>query len=469
MLQKVLLIENDRIETETIRALLEKQDYEVITAYSANEAKQRLRDKIFHFVIFGAKIVAETGQNLFSLLHQEIPEVAGLVITGFQSQPEVLVTARQCGYDTLKSPFSAFHLLEIIRHAGPAREASPDRFSRSKESDAPELLGNSPVIRRLRETLFAVAQTDVTTLLRGETGTGKELAARFIHSKSSRVGKRLVAINCSALTESLLESELFGHEKGAFTGAHKQKLGKFEYAGQGTLFLDEIGEMSPHLQAKMLRVIDDREFERVGGNRTLKVDCRIISASNIDFPKALKEGRFREDLYHRLNVISIELPSLRQHMDDIPLLSSHFLSRYAAKYSKNISAFSQEAMRQLNDYPWPGNVRELENAIERSVILASGNILEHLPIPAGEHKRPPLFPPAPEDSEHLTLKEMQKKVLAHYEKSYLEKLLQTHNGHISHTALAAGIDRKTFYRKIDEHHINPAQYKKKRPPQLKRG
>jgi DNA-binding NtrC family response regulator len=464
MLQKILLIETSRLETETLRAALEKRRYEVITAYSPNEAKRRLRDKIFHFVIFGANIVAEMGHNLIDLLHHEIPEVAGLVLSGSPPQAELVATAHQCGYKILERPFSASRLLEILAQAGPVSDGG-DRFSSGPADDAPELLGDSPAMRQLRETLLTVAQTDATTLLRGETGTGKELAARFIHSHSGRSGNRLVAVNCSALAESLLESELFGHEKGAFTGAHKQKLGKFEYAGRGTLFLDEIGEMPPHLQAKMLRVIDDREFERVGGNRTLKVECRIISASNIDFAKALSEGRFREDLYHRLNVISIQLPPLRQHADDIPLLARHFLARFAAKYGKPVNAFSPAALAQLQDYPWPGNVRELENVIERSVILTAGNTLERLPIPAGENSDAP--PPPPEDAEGLTFKEMQKQVLARHEKNYLERLLETHQGHISRAAQAADIDRKTFYRKIDEHHIDTREFKIKKSPPAK--
>lgn len=453
MLQKILLIETSRLEAETLRKALERRGCEVFTAYGATEARQRLRDKVFHFIVIGSNIVAEIGQNLISLLHHEAPDVAGAVLAGFSPSPEVLTTAHKCGYHVLEAPVSTARLLELLDGS-----VEPS-VSRNKESETPELLGDSPAMHRLRETLFAVAQTDATVLLRGETGTGKELAARFIHGKSGRAGNRLVAVNCAALTESLLESELFGHEKGAFTGAHKQKLGKFEYAGRGTLFLDEIGEMSPHLQAKMLRVIDDREFERVGGNRTLKVECRIISASNINFSKALSEGRFREDLYHRLNVISIEIPPLRQHPEDIPHFARHFLTRYAAKYGKPVRDLSLEELGQLSRYAWPGNVRELENVIERSVIL---NV--RLSIPAGKDGDNPDFPPMPDDAEHLTLKEMQKKVLAHYEKTYLERLLQANNGHISQAALAAEVDRKTFYRKLGEHRIDPHIYKQKKHP-----
>lgn len=461
MPQNILILETNRLEVETLRNMLEKRDYDVTSAYGVNEAKQRLRDKVFHFIIFGTKIVAEIGQNVIISLHREAPGIAGLVLVNSPPQADIIEASRQCGYRHLETPFSTSRLLEIVDQSSRVRE-EPSDFSRNKKNETPEILGNSSAIHRLQEALLAVAQTDATTLLHGETGTGKELAARFIHSKSSRAGGRFVAINCSALTESLLESELFGHEKGSFTGAHKQKLGKFEYAGRGTLLLDEIGEMSPHLQTKMLRVIDDREFERVGGNQTHSVECRIISASNIDFPKALREGRFREDLYHRLNVVSIEIPPLRQRREDIPLLARHFLARYTAKYNKPATAFAPAALEQLNNYSWPGNIRELENIIERSVILNTGNILERMPLPAGDgvHTAPSLS--VWENMEHLTLKELQKKVLGECEKTYLIQLLQKHSGHISRTAIAADIDRKTFYRKIHEYGIDPAHYKKKK-------
>jgi DNA-binding NtrC family response regulator len=300
--------------------------------------------------------------------------------------------------------------------------------------------------------------------LKGETGTGKKLAAWFLHQHSKRAGEPLVTVNCAALSPTLLESELFGHEKGAFTGAHKQKLGKFEHAGQGTLFLDEIGELTPPLQSKLLRILDDREFERVGGNRTLRMECRIVTASHIDFPSALEEGRFRADLYHRLNVISVEIPTLRERREDIPLLARYFLKQKSSRHHKRITKISPKAIDQLKQYSWPGNVRELENTIERAVVLSQGQELTEVALPHTQIAEPP--PPAPTspDPTSMTLKAFRDQALEKIEGQYFDHLLTLHQGHISRASAAAGIDRKTFYRKIRKYGIDPKTYKKN--PQL---
>ena len=253
---------------------------------------------------------------------------------------------------------------------------------------------------------------------------------------------------------------MFGHEKGAFTGAHRQKLGKFEYAGSGTLFLDEIGEISPHLQAKMLRVLDDRQFERVGGNKTLDVHCRVIAASNIDFSEALKAGRFREDLYYRLNVVSIDLPPLRNRLQDIPLLARHFLTQKSQHHNKPAPEVSPEALKQLQSYAWPGNVRELENSIEQAVILSRTSTLSDFPLPGHQNPTPTLD--AFDDPSQMTLKEYLSSILKESEARYFEALLKRHQGHISRAAQSAGIDRKTFYRKIAHCGVDPKAYKPKR-------
>jgi Nif-specific regulatory protein len=226
-------------------------------------------------------------------------------------------------------------------------------------------------MRQVYQFIARVAPTDTTVLIRGESGTGKELAARAIHSNSPRRERPFVAINCAALTETLLESELFGHERGAFTGALAQKKGRLEVADGGTLFLDEVGEMAPVLQAKLLRVLQEREFERVGGTRTIRVDVRVVAATNRDLEEAFKQGGFRQDLYYRLNVVSFEMPPLRERKDDIPLLASYFVAKYGAKFKRKVTGLSQEARECLTNYDWPGNVRELENAVERAIVLGS--------------------------------------------------------------------------------------------------
>ncbi|VAX31661.1 Response regulator of zinc sigma-54-dependent two-component system, partial [hydrothermal vent metagenome] len=352
-------------------------------------------------------------------------------------------------------------LLETILETFSREVLTSGDFDSPNSKDKPfQLLGESPVILRLRETLRTVAETSAPVLLQGETGTGKELAARFLHAHSPRSGDQFVAVNCAALTESLLESELFGHEKGAFTGAQRQKLGKFEYAGKGTLFLDEIGEISPSLQAKMLRVLDDRKFERVGGNKTIDVQCRVIAASNIDFAEAVETGHFRRDLYYRLNVVSIALPPLRDRVKDIGLLARHFITEKSRLHDKPVREISPEVLKRLARYPWPGNVRELENVIEQAVILTKGKTIDRLDLPAVKAPSGWTASPAQVDFTELTLKEYIADILKEAEGRYLSALLREYKGHISRTAKTAGIDRKTFYRKIKQCGIDPKEFKR---------
>jgi len=325
MQQKILILDPSRPSIETLRATLKHQKYEVIAAYTPREGQKRLLEKIFHLVVIDEKIVAKNGQIFLDFLHRKFPGLPAILLTRRGLSLAIEETAKKSEVHLFPRSQGTPKLLDLIGEIFLQANKTGGGLGLKTWQDKPfQLLGESASISRLRETLRTVAATDASVLLRGETGTGKELAARFLHAHSSRSQNPFVAVNCAALTESLLESELFGHEKGAFTGAHRQKLGKFEYAGSGTLFLDEVGEISPHLQSKMLRVLDDRQFERVGGNKTLTVHCRVIAASNIDFSEALKTGRFREDLYYRLNVVSIDLPPLRNRPEDIPLLARHF-------------------------------------------------------------------------------------------------------------------------------------------------
>ena len=461
MQQKILIVDPNRQSIETLRETLKRQGYEVIAAYSGMEAQQRLLDKVFHLVLADEKIVAEKGQNFHKFLYQKFPGLPALLLYSGSLPHEWEDTAASYGHRWFLRSLGIPRLLEVIRNTCTEKEQE-SLLEKKREPLPNEILGESAPIRQLKESLKTVAATDATVLLRGETGTGKELAARCLHAQSSRRQNRFVAVNCAALTESLLESELFGHEKGAFTGAHRQKLGKFEYAGSGTLFLDEIGELSPQLQAKMLRVLDEREFERVGGNRTLEVQCRIIAASNIDFSKAMSEGRFREDLYYRLNVVSVCLPALRDRPEDIPLLARHFLRQKSACHQKSVRKISPQAMARLALHPWPGNVRELENIIEQAVILTRTDTVKTLSLP--ETAAPGSFPPAArraaKDLTQMTLKSFLREILMESETAYFDALLNHHRGHISRSAATAGIDRKTFYRKIRHCGLDPKDYKK---------
>ncbi len=465
MQQKILILDSNRPSVEALRKALKSQGYEVIAAYTALEGQKRLLEKLFHLVLVDENIVAKDGQNCLNFMRRKFPGLPGMILIRQGLPLDVEESLEKSGFQLISQSEGPGPLLEAIRELFSHTAAeSADSDSAIGEDQPFQLLGESPSILYLRETLRAVAETSAPVLLRGETGTGKELAARFLHAHSLRSQNHFIAVNCAALTESLLESELFGHEKGAFTGAHRQKLGKFEYAGSGTLFLDEIGEISPPLQAKMLRVLDDRKFERVGGNKTIDVQCRVIAASNIDFIQAMEAGRFREDLYYRLNVVSIDLPPLRERAQDIPLLARHFLTEKSRRHNKPVREISPKAMDELRQYPWPGNVRELENIIEQAVILAKGKTLDRLPLPA--HKIPPASSMEkaidPEDLTKLTLKEYIADILKESEARYFSALLKQYNGHISRTAETAGIDRKTFYRKIKQCGIDPKKYKSRK-------
>ncbi len=462
MQQKILILDSNRPLIEALRKTLKQQGYEVIGAYTVSEGEKRLLEKRFHLVLVDEKIVVKDGRKFLDFLRRKFPGLPGIVLIRQGLPLDVEENIEKSGFHLISQSQGPRQLLESIREIfSHETEESENYDSRIREEKPLQLLGESPSIQHLRETLRTVAETSAPVLLRGETGTGKELAARFLHAHSPRSQDHFIAVNCAALTESLLESELFGHEKGAFTGAHRQRLGKFEHAGSGTLFLDEIGEISPPLQAKMLRVLDDRKFERVGGNKTIDVQCRVIAASNIDFTKAMETGRFREDLYYRLNVVSIDLPPLRDRVQDIPLLARHFLTEKSQRHNKPVMEISAQGLDDLSQYGWPGNVRELENIIEQAVILARGKVIDRLPLPAQK------IPSAgsimksidQEDLTQMTLKEYIADILQESEARYFSALLKQHKGHISRTAETAGIDRKTFYRKIKQCGIDPKKYK----------
>jgi len=462
MQQKIIILDSSRPSIEILRKTLKQQGYEVISAYTVLEAKKRLLEKQFHLVLVDERIVAKDGQNFLDFLRRKFPGLPGMVLIRKGLPLDVEENIETSGYHLISQSQGPSQLLESIREIfSHTAVENGNANSHTGTEKSFQLLGESPSIQHLRETLRTVAETSAAVLLRGETGTGKELAARFLHAHSPRNQDPFIAVNCAALTESLLESELFGHEKGAFTGAHRQRLGKFEYAGSGTLFLDEIGEISPPLQAKMLRVLDDRKFERVGGNKTIDVQCRVIAASNIDFTRAMETGRFRQDLYYRLNVISIDLPPLRDRAQDIPLLVRHFLFEKSQRHNKPVMEISAQALDGLCQYEWPGNVRELENIIEQAVILARGEVIDRVPLPAQKIPSTGSIIKAidPEDLTQMTLKEYVADILQESEARYFSALLKRHKGHISRTAETAGIDRKTFYRKIKQCGIDPKKFK----------
>jgi len=393
-METILIVDDEKNYLLVLKELLAEEGYEVLIAQSAAEAIKIFQENELDLVITDMKMPGMTGMELLDFLKERDLHLPVIMMTAYGTVEKAVEAMKKGAYDYILKPFDNEALKTAVsKGLAMGRVIRQNRLlsQELKEKFGPtDLIGKSYRIRQVRDLIAKVAGTKATVLISGESGTGKELVARAIHYHSPRRDKPLVSVNCSALAETLLESELFGHEKGAFTGAVGQRKGRFEFADGGTLFLDEVGEMSPSVQVALLRVLQDREFQRVGGNKTIKVDVRVVAATNKDLKEEIQQGRFREDLYYRLNVVHIEVPPLRERKEDIPLLIRHFSERFAREMNKKeIPTPSPEAMAALLAYDWPGNVRELENILERAIILSSGPIirLEDLPftsfIPSG--------------------------------------------------------------------------------------
>jgi DNA-binding NtrC family response regulator len=375
--QKHLLIVDDEAGLrEAIAERLGDHGFIVEQAASGEEALERLAAFAFDILITDLRLPGIDGRQVLDAAIERYPELIAIVITGFGTVKDAVEAIKQGASDFITKPFQFDALMHVLRSAMEQRRLkSENAYLRSQLEERYRfegIIGRSQPMRELFQLLETVAATSSTVLITGETGTGKELAARALHHNSPRRNNRFVALNCSAIPETLLEAELFGHVRGAFTGAVGNRQGRLEQAHKGTLFLDEVGTMSPALQAKLLRVLQEREFERVGDSHTVKIDVRVIGATHSDLARMVAEGTFREDLFYRLNVIPVQLPPLRDRREDIPLLVQHFLDRLALESGRTPVTMSQEAIRRLMAYPWPGNVRQLENAIERAVAFSKG-------------------------------------------------------------------------------------------------
>jgi DNA-binding NtrC family response regulator len=375
--QKHLLIVDDETALrEAIAERLADHDFIVEQAGSGEQALQRLTDFAFDILITDLRLPGIDGAKVIESALERYPEIIAIVITGYGTVKDAVESIKRGAADFITKPFQFDALLHVLRSALEQRRLkSENAYLRSQLEDRYRidgLIGRSRVMRELFQLLETVAATSSTVLITGETGTGKELAARAIHHNSPRRTNRFVALNCSAIPETLLEAELFGHVRGAFTGAVGARQGRLEQAHKGTLFLDEVGTMSPALQAKLLRVLQEREFEPVGDSHTVKIDVRVIAATHSDLAKMVADGTFREDLYYRLNVIPVKLPPLRERREDIPLLVQHFLQKLSSESGRATVTISQDALRRLMAYHWPGNIRQLENAIERALAFSQG-------------------------------------------------------------------------------------------------
>src|SRR6187431_3324546 len=362
--------------------------HEVDEAGNGNAALERLHEGYFDVVVSDLKMGGSDGLDVLRTTKTLHPTASVILMTAFGSVTTAVEAMKHGAFDYVQKPFELEEMEVKVEKALELKRLRNEldylRNERQENYDFDKIVGASETLQRVLGVVRKVAKSNSTVLIRGETGTGKELIAGAIHHNSLRAARNFVKVNCAALQENLLESELFGHEKGAFTGADKQRIGRFEQADGGTLFLDEIGDMSPSTQAKILRVLQEHEFERLGGTRTLRVDVRLIAATNRDLPAMVQSGHFREDLYYRLNVVSIEMPPLRERKDDIAALSNFFIRRFAGELKKKIQGLEPDALKLLMRYQWPGNIRELENTIERAILLAEGRAIASVDLRLGE-------------------------------------------------------------------------------------
>ena len=375
----LLIVDDELTVRDSLGKWFHEEGYEVATAESANEALTRMAESRWDLALVDIKMHGTDGIELQRRLQEIDPQLLVIIMTGYASVDTAVAALKNGAYDYVTKPLDPDEIAHLVKNALSHKHTQQEN-ERLKETVAEaarpgELVGNSPAIRKVFEAIETVAPTDATVLISGESGTGKELVARAIHAASTRRFHPLVVIHCGALTETLLESELFGHEKGAFTGAQYRKKGKFELAEGGTVFLDEIGDITLKTQTDLLRVLQEREITRVGGNQIIKVDFRCVAATNKNLEQLIEEGKFRSDLFYRLNVFRIELPPLRERSEDIALLVNHFVRKFSLSMGKRITQVSPSAMTQLQQQPWPGNVRELENAVERAMVVAQEPLL----------------------------------------------------------------------------------------------
>ncbi len=381
----VLIVDDESGILESLARICKREGWDVLTASDGQAGLDLLRKHRVGVLLTDLMMPRTTGMDLLRAAKTVAPETEVVLMTAYGTVETAVEAMKEGAYDFVTKPLKRAHVVRIIKNALEKQSlVVENRALRAQleEKRRRRVIGTSLAWRRTMETVLQASPSEATVLLLGESGTGKELLARAIHENSARAGGPFVAINCAAIPESILEAELFGYEKGAFTGATTSREGRFESANGGTLFLDEIGEMSRHVQVKLLRVLQEGEIERLGGGgRTRPVDIRVLAATNIDLPSAVRDGRFRDDLYYRLNVIPVSVPPLRDRRDDVPLLVQHFVQVYAAKNGKPISGCTRDALALLSDYAWPGNVRELENAVERAVVLTRSTVIDEDALP----------------------------------------------------------------------------------------
>jgi DNA-binding NtrC family response regulator len=455
MKPRVLIVEDERAIQLALRGLLTKDGYDVVVAGSGQAALVELGEGAFDLVL--TDLALGNGPDGLAVLRaskQARPETPVVLLTAHGNE-RVAVEAMKAGADDyLPKPFDNDELRLILRRALERTRLERehrlllDRLEREYGFGA--LIGSGAAMQRVFDVIKRAAETDLTVLIRGESGTGKELVAQALHQRSTRASRAFVAVNCAAISRELVESELFGHEKGAFTGADSRRIGRFESAHGGSIFLDEIGDMPADTQAKVLRVLQERAFERVGGNTRLEVDVRVIAATHRDLEAEVKHGKFRQDLYYRLKVLQLELPPLRERTEDIPALAERFLSQIAERLGRPKRPLSEGALRRLTRHPWPGNVRELRNVVEQASVLAAGEHIEAEDLAL--HGEPELSPgqDSPAFEPGVSFAEAKKRAVERFEREYLRSALNRNQGNVSRTAEELGMVRQSLQQKIRE-------------------
>ncbi len=451
MQRTVLIVDDEKSICQSLGSILTDEGYEVLSAASGEEALKIVKDELPSLVILDIWLPGIDGIETLKTIKSQYPQIRVIMISGHGTIETAVKATKLGAFDFFEKPLSMEKVILIVNHVFELINLEEEnKLLKQKISQDYELTGNSAPILELKEMIGIVAPTNAWILIMGENGTGKELVARSIHRLSKRAYKPFVEVNCAAIPEDLIESELFGHEKGAFTGATEKKRGKFDLAHEGTIFLDEVADMSLKAQAKILRILQEKKFERVGGNTFIPTDVRVLAATNKDLELEMEAGRFRQDLYYRLNVIPLRVPPLRERKEDIPVLTNWFLKEFSLKEHEEGKTIADDALAKLMEHDWPGNVRELKNFIERLVIMVPQDVIAARDIPLlteGSHE-------IPEEALPLFASDSFRTAKMDFEKEYIIKKLKEFDGNISKTAEAIGIERSNLHRKIKRYGLD---------------
>jgi DNA-binding NtrC family response regulator len=444
----ILIIDDEEAILDSCRQVLEKEGYSTKGAKDGIQGLGLFRQEFFHLVLLDLKLPGKDGLQVLQEIKEENPATPVIIMTGYASVESAVEAIKLGAYDYMSKPFSPKELRINVKKALENRKLLIENLYLRREleakTEADMIVGQSSAMAKVLDLVRSVSPSESTVLITGESGTGKEMLAREIHKHSSRCTGPFVVVDCGALVETLFESELFGHVKGSFTGAHETKHGRFEIASGGTIFLDEISNISLNIQAKLLRAIQEREVTRVGSSKPIKVDVRIVAATNRDLSEMVREGNFREDLFYRLSVVPINIPPLRERKEDIPALVDHFLKKYNKIAKKNIAGTSPQVDKALKSYDWPGNIRELENTMERAVVLSKGDRIDLDSLMYFGISVSPSFMRA-SGGDYKSLEEV--------EKEYIQTVLQSQGGNKSRTAEILGVDRKTLQAKVKKYNL----------------